>query len=235
MKSSDGTLLHRYRDGESRLPAHVDDYAFFVWGLLELYEATFDPSWLKSGMELNQYLIAHYWDNERGGFYFTSDKGEELITRTKEIYDGAVPSGNSVAMINLLRLGRITANTDFEKKAAQIAKTFSESVRMAPSAHTTLMQALDFAVGPSYEIVIAGNPDAEDTKKMLQALGQRFVPNKIVLMRPLDSEDPEISKIAEFTKYQKALNDKATAYVCLKYACKNPTTDPAIMLDLLQK
>ncbi len=234
MKSSDGSLLHRYRDGEARLPAHVDDYAFFVWGLLELYEATFDPAWLKSAMELNQYLIAHYWDNERGGFYFTSDKGETLITRTKEIYDGAVPSGNSLAMSNLLRLGRITANTDFEKKAAQIAKTFSESVRMAPSAHTMLMQALDFAVGPSYEIVIAGNPDAEDTKKMLQALGQRFVPNKIVLMRPLDSEDPEISKIAGFTKYQKALNDKATAYVCLKYACKNPTTDPAKMLDLLQ-
>ncbi len=234
MKSSDGSLLHRYRDKEARLPAHVDDYAFFVWGLLELYEATFDPAWLKSALELNQYLIAHYWDNERGGFYFTSDKGEELITRTKEIYDGAVPSGNSVAMSNLLRLGRITANTDFEKKAAQIAKTFSESVRMAPSAHTMLMQGLDFAVGPSYEIVIAGNPEAEDTKKMLQALGQRFVPNKIVLMRPLDSENPEISKIAEFTKYQKALNDKATAYVCLKYACKNPTTDPAKMLDLLQ-
>lgn len=235
MKRDDGSLLHRYREGEAGLPAHVDDYAFFIWGLLELYEATFDPAWLKSAIELNQYLIAHYWDNQRGGFYFTSDKGEELITRTKEIYDGAVPSGNSVAMSNLLRLGRITANTDFEKKAAQIAKTFSESVRMAPSAHTMLMQALDFAIGPSYEIVIAGNPEADDTKKMIQALGQHFLPNKIVLMRPLDSENPEISSIAEFTKYQKAVNDKATAYVCLKYACKNPTTDPARMLELLQQ
>lgn len=235
MKTDDGSLLHRYREGEAGLPAHVDDYAFFIWGLLELYEATFDPAWLKSAIELNQYLIAHYWDNQRGGFYFTSDKGEELITRTKEIYDGAVPSGNSVAMSNLLRLGRITANTDFEKKAAQIAKTFSESVRMAPSAHTMLMQALDFAIGPSYEIVIAGNPEADDTKKMIQALGQHFLPNKIVLMRPLDSENPEISSIAEFTKYQKAVNDKATAYVCLKYACKNPTTDPARMLELLQQ
>lgn len=235
MKRDDGSLLHRYREGEAGLPAHVDDYAFFIWGLLELYEATFDPAWLKSAIELNQYLIAHYWDNQRGGFYFTSDKGEELITRTKEIYDGAVPSGNSVAMSNLLRLGRITANTDFEKKAAQIAKTFSESVRMAPSAHTMLMQALDFAIGPSYEIVIAGNPEADDTKKMIQALGQHFLPNKIVLMRPLDSENPEISSIAEFTKYQKAVNDKATAYVCVKYACKNPTTDPARMLELLQQ
>jgi uncharacterized protein YyaL (SSP411 family) len=219
MKSADGSLLHRYREGEAGLPAHVDDYAFFTWGLLELY----------------QYLIAHYWDTQRSGFYFTSDKGEELIARTKEIYDGAVPSGNSVAMSNLLRLGRITANTDFEKKAGQIGKTFSESVRMAPSAHTMLMQSLDFAIGPSYEIVIAGNPEADDTKKMLQALGQHFVPNKIVLMRPLDSENSDISKIAEFTKYQKAVNDKATAYVCLNYACKNPTTDPAKMLELLQQ
>lgn len=235
MKSADGSLLHRYREGEAGLPAHVDDYAFFTWGLLELYESTFDPAWLKSAMELNQYLIAHYWDTQRSGFYFTSDKGEELIARTKEIYDGAVPSGNSVAMSNLLRLGRITANTDFEKKAGQIGKTFSESVRMAPSAHTMLMQSLDFAIGPSYEIVIAGNPEADDTKKMLQALGQHFVPNKIVLMRPLDSENSDISKIAEFTKYQKAVNDKATAYVCLNYACKNPTTDPAKMLELLQQ
>jgi hypothetical protein len=98
-----------------------------------------------------------------------------------------------------------------------------------------LMQALDFAIGPSYEIVIAGKPDAEDTKQMLTALGQHFVPNKIVLMRPLDSENPEISNIAEFTKHQKAVNDKATAYVCLKYACKNPTTDPTRMLELLQQ
>jgi len=179
-------------------------------------------------------LIAHYLDNENGGFFFTSDQGEALITRTKEIYDGAVPSGNSVAMNNLLRLGRITANSDLEKKAAQIAKTFSSSVRSAPSAHTMLMQAVDFAIGPSYEIVIAGNPEAEDTRNMLKELGKRFVPNKVVLMRPTSGEEPDISKIAEFTKYHKSLDGKATAYVCLNYLCKTPTTDPAKMLELLR-
>ncbi len=234
MKSKDGSLLHRYRDGEAKLPAHVDDYAFFIWGLLELYEATFDPAWLKAAIGLNQYLIAHYWDNKNGGFFFTSNQGEALITRTKEIHDGAVPSGNSIAMNNLLRLGRITANPDLEKKAAQIAKSFSSSVRSAPSAYTMLMQAVDFAIGPSYEIVIAGNPEADDTKNMLKELGKRFVPNKVVLMRPTSGEEPDISKIAEFTKYQKSLDGKATAYVCLNYLCKTPTTDPAKMLELLQ-
>ncbi len=233
MKSKDGNLMHRYREGEAGLPSHVDDYAFFVWGLLELYEATFDPAWLKEAIALNQYLIEHYWDDEKGGFFFTSDQGEELITRTKEVYDGAVPSGNSVAVLNLLRLSRITAETELEKKADQIVKAFSQNVKSVPSAHTMLMSALDFAIGPSYEIVIAGDPKSQDTRNMISEIGKTFLPNKVILLRP-EGEMPEISKIAAFTKTQKSLNGKATAYVCLNYLCKAPTTDPEQMLKLLK-
>jgi uncharacterized protein YyaL (SSP411 family) len=233
MKSKDGSLLHRYREGEAGLPAHVDDYAFFVWGLLELYEATFDPAWLIEALALNKYLIEHYWDDEKGALFFTSDQGEELITRTKEVYDGAVPSGNSVAMLNLLRLSRITADAELEKKADRISKVFAQNVKSVPSAHTMLMSALDFAIGPSYEIVIVGDPKSQDTKEMLAEIGKIFLPNKVVLLRP-EGEQPEILKIAEFTKTQKSLNGKATAYVCLNYLCKSPTTDPQQMLKLLK-
>jgi uncharacterized protein YyaL (SSP411 family) len=233
LKSKDGSLMHRYREGEAGLPAHADDYAFFIWGLLELYEATFNPEWLKEAIALNQYFMNHFWDQQKGGFFFTSDQGEELITRTKEIYDGAVPSGNSVAMLNLLRLSRITGNAELEKKADQISKTFGKNVESIPSAHTMFMTALDFAIGPSYEIVIVGNPESEDTLRMVKELGKRFIPNKVVLLRP-EGDQPEITKIAEFTKTQKSLNGKATAYVCLNYLCQSPTTDPAKMLQMIK-
>ncbi|MFC1964647.1 thioredoxin domain-containing protein [Chloroflexota bacterium] len=164
VRNSEGRLLHRYRDGEAALTANAGDYAFFVYGLLELYEATFDVNYLKAALELNGDFVRHFWDHDNDGFYFTADDGERLLVRQKEIYDGAVPSGNSVAMLNLLQLGRITANTDFEDKAAKIGQAFYENVRQSPSAHTQFMVALDFAAGPSYEVVIAGDLQADDTR-----------------------------------------------------------------------
>jgi uncharacterized protein YyaL (SSP411 family) len=108
MRTPEGRLLHRYRDGEALLPAHVDDYAFFISGLIELYEAVFDSKYLEAALELNRDFIKHFWDEKRGGFYFTADDAEEILIRKKEVYDAALPSGNSMAMLNLLRLGRMT-------------------------------------------------------------------------------------------------------------------------------
>jgi len=178
-------------------------------------------------------LITHFWDDKNGGFYFTADDGENLLLRNKEIYDGAIPSGNSVAMLNLLRLDRITANSDFEEKAEKIGSAFSKTVKQFPAAHTELMVALDFGVGPSYEVVIVGDSQADDTKAMIKAIRRQFVPNKVVLLRQTEKEEPDIIRIAEFTKSQLSLNGKATAYVCLNYVCKLPTTDISKMLELL--
>jgi uncharacterized protein YyaL (SSP411 family) len=234
MRRPDGRLLHRYRDGQAAVLANVDDYAFLIWGLLELYETTFDTGYLKTALDLNKELIKYFWDDQNGGFYFTADDAEELIVRQKEIYDGAIPSGNSVAMLNLLRLGRITANTDYEEKATKIVKAFSQDVGVSPSGYTQLMVALGFGIGPSYEIVIVGNPEARDTKDMLDALRRHFIPNKVVLLKPDNQESPDIISLAEFTKDQSSIDGKATAYVCLDYACKLPTTDAKKMLELLQ-
>lgn len=147
-KPDDGRLLHRYRNGDAAIQAYVDDYAFLVWGLIELYETTFDVQRLQAALDLNKDLLEHFWDPKNGGFYFAADDGEALLTRQKVIYDGAVPSGNSVSMLNLLRLGRMTATTDFEKKAAQLGRVFSQNVSGGPSGHTLLMAAVDFGVGP---------------------------------------------------------------------------------------
>jgi uncharacterized protein YyaL (SSP411 family) len=200
--------------------------------LIELYEATFDVSYLENALTLTEELVTHFWDEDEGGFYQTPNDGEELLIRQKLIDDNDLPSGNSVAMLNLLRLSRITANTDLEIKAAELANAFANFVRKTPSAYSMLMSAVNFGVGPSYEVIIAGNPDAPETKSMLSALRAEFVPNKVVVFRP-PGESPEIVKFAEYVRYNTSIQGKTTAYICLNYYCELPTSDIEQMLALL--
>ncbi|MBI3923196.1 MAG: thioredoxin domain-containing protein [Armatimonadetes bacterium] len=234
LRDPSGRLLHRYRDGEAALPAHVDDYAFLTWGLLELYQTTFETRYLQAALDLNDMLMEHYWDKERGGFFLTAEDSEKLLFRPKESYDGATPSGNSVAMLNLLHLARLTADPQLEEKAAALSRAFAGSVRRTPSAHTHFLCAVDFGLGPSSEVVIAGAPGAEDTRAMLKALNQTFLPNKVVLLRPQEGADPALFRLAEFTKNQTAIGGKATAYVCRNHQCNRPTTDPKTMREQLR-
>ncbi len=235
MRRSDGGLFHRYRDGQAAVRANVDDYVFLIFGLIELYETTFKTTYLKTALELNRYSLNHFWDDENGAFYFTPDDGEKLLIRKKEIYDGAIPSGNSVAMLNLLRLGRITANPEFEEKAVMIGSTFSKNVQQSPSAYGQLMTALDFEAGPSYEIVIAGNSQAVETKEMIKAIHRLFIPNKVIILRPTEQEKPDIVRIAKYTKHQKSLNGKVTAYICRNYTCQSPLTDITKIIEILNQ
>lgn len=236
MLQPDGRLLHRFRDGHAAIPAYADDYAFLIWGLIEIYEATFEAPYLQKALDLNSTFSMHFWDEAKGGFYFTADDSEDLFVRNKEIYDGAIPSGNSVAALNLLRLSRITADPELEKKAAHLMKAFSREIRLRPSAYTQLMAAVDFGVGPSYEVVIVGDLKAKDTKAMLKALQTKFIPNKVVLFRhmnPVKLKDVDITNIAGFTRYHSSIDGKATAYVCRNYKCEFPVTDVNKMMELL--
>ncbi len=244
MRREDGRLLHRYRDGEAAILAHVDDYAFLIWGLIDLYEATFDVFYLEQALKLDEELFELFWDDtplapplkgEVGGFYFTADDNKELPVRQKELYDGAIPSGNSVAMLNLLRLGRITANTDLEARADRLAKTFSGSIEQSPSALTLLMSAIDFGVGPTHEVVIVGDSQAEDAKQMLQALRSTFLPSKVTLFRPTEEKSPEIIRLATYVEPYISIEGQATAYVCHNYICSLPTTEVEVMLELFDK
>ena len=234
MRDENGRLYHRCRDGEAALSGFLDDYAFFIWGLIELYDATFEASYLKSALEFSNILINHFWDKDKGGFYLTSDDAEVVLIRKKEIYDGAMPSGNSVAMLNFLRLGRMTGNQALEQKASQINRCFSKVVLQSPHSHTFFMSALNFALGPAHEVVIAGDINKDDAKDMLNALKRQFLPNMVILFRPCDKESPEITRMAEFTKNLLCIDGKATAYVCQDYNCKLPTTDVNEMLKLLK-
>ena len=185
------------------------------------------------GLKLNEYMLKHFWDDKNGGFFFTSDDAESLLVRQKEIYDGAIPSGNSIAMLNLLRLGRMTANSELEQKASEIGRAFFNKVGNSPAEYTQLMIAVDFSVGPSYEVVIAGDFQGEDTKKMLNVIGSKFIPNKIAIFLPSGTDLSEIMSIAPFTRDQPTIDNRATAYVCVNYNCKLPTTDINNMISLL--
>jgi hypothetical protein len=231
MRDPDGRLLHRYRDGEAAIRAHADDYAFLIWGLLELYEATFEPRHLEAALALNDEFVSRFWDDE-GGFYFSADDAEGLLTRRKDVYDGAVPSANSVGMLNLLRLGRLTADPELEVKASALSRSVATTVRQQPAAYTHLMAALDFAVGPSHEIVIVGAPEAQDTRALVEPLRATYLPRSVVLLRT--PEEPSgLSGIAPWTAALQSIDGRATAYVCRDYHCELPVTDAAALLDRL--
>lgn len=233
LRQKDGGLLHRYRDGESRISAYADDYAFMIWGQIELYEATFNTRFLKDALDLNDYFIRHFWDEKNGAFFFTPDSNEALLIRQKESTDGAIPSSNSVAMMNLLRLSRMTGRSELEEMAARVSQLFSGNVASYPSAYTQMLGAIDFALGASHEIVISGHPGAENTQALIKAIQQAFIPNAVVLFVPGHEDRPEIHKLAPFTSHLPLAKEKATAYVCSDFTCKNPTSDPNLLLESL--
>jgi uncharacterized protein len=233
LRTPAGSLLHRYRDGEAAIPGFADDYAFVILALIELYESSFAEEYLTSALELNRYFISHFEDRTHGGFFSVSDTAEVTLFRKKEWYDGAIPSANSVAFANLLRLSRMTGDTAYESLATALSREAAPLVSRSPSAYTGFLSALDFAIGPSAEIVIVGEPGADDTGRLIRALNAYYLPRSTVLFRPV-SPAAEITRIAPFTAAMNLVGGRATAYVCSGKTCAAPLTDPEKLIDLLE-
>ncbi|MEA2239854.1 MAG: uncharacterized protein QOC81_4578 [Thermoanaerobaculia bacterium] len=203
--------------------AYLDDYGFAVWGLLNLYEATFEARYLTRAISLERESLTRFRD-DAGRFYLTANDAETLLVRPRETGDGSLPSGNSVQLMNLVRLSRITGDPLFEKAANSLLRTSASEFDFIPSASTHLMSAVDFLIGPSFEIVLAGT----NVRPLQRAVFASFVPNKVVLRSGVD-----IARIAPFTKLQKAIGGKATAYVCTNQQCKLPIADAGKVRELL--
>jgi hypothetical protein len=233
MRDDRGCLLHCRRNHATAIPAFLDDYAFMVWGLIELYQTGFDVQYLEAAIELNDHLLKRFWDDREGGFFFTANDHEALLFRKKSIHDGAIPSGNSVSAMNLLRLARITGDMQLEQKAEQISGAFAGIIQQSPSAVAFHLTALDYLMGPSHEIVIAGEQDSPAVQTINRTLSARFLPNKIVMLVPDGKQAAAIRKIAPFTASFKGEKGKALIYVCTDRSCKKPTTDIEEMIDLL--
>lgn len=217
----DGRLLARYRDGESAYPGYLEDYAFLIYGLIELYESTFETYYLKKALELNKDMLKLFWDEKGAGLFLYGRDSEELIVRPKEVYDGAIPSGNSAAALNMLRLSRIAGDMELEDKANTIFRTFGGIVKQTPNSYSFFLMALFFANMPSKEIVIAGQVEDPAARDMLYEINKRFLPFSTVVF---NHGDDKLYEIAPFVKEQKKIKDKSTAYVCENYACSQPVT-----------
>jgi len=228
MHDKQGHLLHRYRHGNAGIVGHLDDYAFFTWGLIELYEASFDATYLDAALNLNNDMLAHF-SSKSGGLYLTADDAEALLVRPMEAWDGALPSGNAVAASNNLRLARMTSNSDLELAANKIFKTFSNLLIQAPTGVTHLLSAQLFAAGDSTEIVLAGNKDTQQAKDILKTLNQLYLPNAVIIWR-----DQTSIKLIPFIALQTPINKQLTIYVCQNFQCHQPVTNRDAMLRLLK-
>ena len=214
--------MRYYRDGRKVELAFLDDYAFMIMALLDLYEATFDAQWLIEAKNLSENMISLFGDDEHGGFFFTGKDGEKLISRTKPSSDGAIPSGNAIAALALLKLGRMTMDPRFSEQGEKVLQTFSQQLKQTPAYSSMMLTGLNFWLGPTQEIVIAGHANAPDTKQMLDLLRSKFLPNAVVLFHEDDDASSDIYKIVPFIKYQPIMDSKATVYVCENYICNRP-------------
>ena len=233
-QAESGTLLRRYRQGDAAIPAFLDDYALFTQALLDLYETQFDPRHLELAAHLTEKQSELFEDREGGGFYSSAAGDASLVIRVKEDYDGAEPSGNSVAMLNLLRLAQMTNRDDFRQSADRALAAFGGKLAAAPVALPQMLAACEFLFGEPRQIILVGDRDAADTRDLLRTLNSKFVPNRVVLL--VDSADTRralagrIPAIEEMRK----LDGHASAYVCRNYTCQLPVSEAARLAELLQ-
>jgi uncharacterized protein YyaL (SSP411 family) len=218
----DGLLLRTYKDGQAKLNAYLEDYAFYADGLVALYQATGKLRWLEEAVSLSERMIEEFWDEDEGGFFYTGKSHEELIVRTKDFFDNATPSGNSVAAEVLLYLSTLTGNESYQRKAVTLFRLLSNYIKRYPSAFGRALGALDFYLSTPKEIVIAGEREAADTKNLLREVWKRFLPNKVVAQSTADEQGA--AEIVPLLRERQMIEGRATAYVCEHYTCQRPVT-----------
>lgn len=220
--TKEGRLLARYREGEAAFPAYLDDYAFLIWGCIETYQATFDEEVLAFAVHLQEEQNRLFWDGKDGGFFFYGKDGEDLISRPKELYDGAMPSGNSIAALNLIRLARLTGKEDFTQLAEKQLAAFAGEVGRYPRAFSAYLLALQWSVGPSIEIFISA-PKKENGGEMVNQLYNTYF--SCAVMAFVTEEDLQrYGDAFPLWQEKKAMDGKATAYVCRDLSCQKPVT-----------
>lgn len=220
----DGRLHRSYKDGQAKFNGYLEDYANVADGMLALYEATFERHWLDAALKLADTMIERFWDAQQQTFYDTAADHEELVTRPRDIYDNAVPAGMSVAVDVLLRLALLLERPDYGQFAQAVLDDLSGGMAQVPGAFGRLLSAADFAMAEPREIAIVGELDAPDTQALLAEVYRPYLPNKVVAGRAPDDDDAiAIPLLAD----RPTRDGKATAYVCIRHACQNPTIDPA--------
>lgn len=221
-------LMARYRDGDAAHLGYLDDYAFLIWGLLELYIATGKLQHLEFALTLQEEQENLFLDTESGGYFLTGSDAEELLIRPKEIYDGAIPSGNSISALNLLRLARLTGDAKWEKRAEEQILAFRSTLSDHPIGYTAFLQALQFSLNPSKEIVLAGDLHHPNLPLMKTIFFSTFRPYTTLLY-----QEGTVGRLLPWVKDYPVESDKVTAYVCENFSCHKPVHTPSEFSSLL--
>ena len=194
--------------------------------MIELYETTFELRYLREAVQLNAEMLRLFGDEEKGGLFFYGSDAEQLLTRPKEIYDGAMPSGNGAAALNMLRLSRLTYDAKLSQAAEEQLQAFAGAVSQYPPGHALTLAALDFAYGEASEIVIAGDPAKPETlMTMLRTVQRQYLPNALLILHPPGVAGEEVRQLIPLVQDKLPLGGRATAYVCQNFACQAPTQD----------
>jgi uncharacterized protein YyaL (SSP411 family) len=228
-----GTLLRSYRDGPAKIDGFAADYAFLIQGLLDLYEADFDTTWLAWADTLQSKQDELFWDGKHGGYFASSGNDPNVLLRSKEAYDGAEPSDNSVSALNLQRLAAMLKQPDRQEKAGQVLRSFSSEITQQPTTSPLMLVALEMARSTPAQIVIAGKPDSPDTLAMLKIARSNPRPNQVVLLADGGIGQAFLAKHADFYQSLTPTDGKATAYLCEDFVCQLPTDDPQKLKQLL--
>jgi uncharacterized protein YyaL (SSP411 family) len=234
---SDGLLLHVYKDGRAKHVGFLDDYAFVVSGLVTLYETTGRLRWLEAALQLADKMIAEFWDEEGGGFFYNGESGEKLIVRNKDYFDNATPSGNSVAAEALLRLSILTSNEDYRRKAVNVLRLIRDAVERYPSAFGYALGAFDFHLSTPKEIVLVSGREDETARLLRREIWGRYLPNKVVAIT--SGEDGKAAKedaaaeLVPLLRERIAVGGRATVYVCENYTCRRPVNTPEELAEQL--
>ncbi|MGH2367030.1 MAG: thioredoxin domain-containing protein [Chloroflexota bacterium] len=230
--SANGWRLFRsYKDGQAKLNAYLEDYACYADGLLALYEATFDLRWFEAARGMADTMVAQFADE--AGFFDTSADHEALLTRPKDLYDNATPSGNSVAAEVLLRLAAFTGEAGYRERAERLMAGLAPAMAQHPSAFGRLLCALDFSLGPTKEIALVGEADARDTRALVQTIFGRYLPTKVVALRHPGAEGEGAAERIPLLADRPQQGGQATAYVCEHFTCQLPVTEPAALAEQL--
>jgi hypothetical protein len=226
---TDGHLLHTWRAATAHVPAFLDDYAFLLAATVDLYETTFDPKWLEHARSLAADMTEALWDPKSGGFYKTRSDQADLLVRSRDAYDGALPAGNAVAALALLRLGRLTDDNDLFARGERTLRAFLGPAKRAPQAFARLLCAADFHAAPRREIVVAGDPDSDATQDLLRAVRQRYLPNVVVALARPEVEDP-----LPLLEGRTPVDGRPAAYVCENNVCRAPVTSASSVIQALE-
>ena len=231
----DGRLLRSYKDGQGRHDAYLEDYAFMIAALLDLYEATSNPRWLQEAFGLDAVLESSYEDKNGGAFFLTSADHEKLLAREKPSYDGAEPSGNSVQAMNLLRLHEFTTKDRYRQRWEKTIGAFNQVLSKAPTAMSEMLLAVDFYLCTPKEVVIVAPASRGDAEVLLAQLRSTFLPNRIIAVAAQGEDLNAQAKLVPLLENKIAQKGKPTAYVCERGVCDLPTTAPDVFARQLRK